>query len=135
LRAHGRGTFVRAQRTAGVLIAVNDTALYVLLVDYVTRAGYRPIPVKTPTEALAQLAQDPSIALVFSAAHLPDQASGLDLIRTIRRRWPALTLAVVTGHVNDLAELYGTPEWPLVTVSTPFWPQQIEEVLHLALRS
>ena len=78
-REQGRGTFVRPQAPPAVLIVAADPALRALLEEYVTRAGYRPTPVPTAAEGLACLAEERSIALVFSDVRLPDKDSGRDL--------------------------------------------------------
>jgi DNA-binding NtrC family response regulator len=132
-REQGRGTFVREQVVPAVLITEDDPAMRALLAEYVTRAGYRPIPMAAPPEALACLAQDRSIALVFSDIRMPDKATGLDFIRAVRRRWPRLPLVALTGYPDDLSALHGTPEWPVLIVPKPFWAHQIEETLRLAL--
>ena len=133
-REQGRGTFVRAQAPPAVLIVEDDAALRALLEEYVTRAGYRPIPAPTAAEGLARLAEEPSIALVFSGVRLPDKDSGRDFIRAVRRRWPTLPLVAVTGYPEDLNGLHGTPECPVLILPQPFWAHQIDETLRLALR-
>lgn len=133
-RQQGRGTFVRPQAPPAVLIVDDDAATRALLEEYVTRAGCHPIPVASPAEGLACLAQDPLIALVFSDVRMPDKETGLDFIRAVRRRWPALPLVTLTGYPDDLAGLHGTPECPVLILAKPFWPHQFEETLRLALR-
>ena len=133
-REQGRGTFVRAQAPPAVLIVEDDPALRARLEEYVTRAGYRPIPAPAAAEGLARLAEEPSIALVFSGVRLPDKDSGRDFIRAVRRRWPTLPLVAVTGYPEDLNGLHGTPECPVLILPQPFWAHQIDETLRLALR-
>jgi CheY-like chemotaxis protein len=90
------------------------------------------------------LERDPSIALVISDVRMPptgdvagftarpETAAGIGFIRTVRQRWPTLPLAAVTGYPDDLAELHGTPECPVLIVPKPFRASQIAEVLRLA---
>ena len=133
-REQGRGTFVRSQAPPAVLVVDDDAAMRTLLGEYVTRAGYRPILVADAAEGLARLAADSTIALVFSDVRTPDTATGLGFIRSVRRRQPTLPLVALIGYPDDLAELHGMPEWPVLVVAKPFWAHQIEEVLRLALR-
>ena len=133
-REHGRGTFVRAQTLPAVLIVEDDASMRGLLEEYVTRAGYRPMAVPSAAEGLARLVEDRSIALVFSDVRMPDTNTGRDFIRTVRRRWPSVPLVALTGYPQDLDELAGTPDWPVLILSKPFWPHQIEETLRLVLR-
>jgi DNA-binding transcriptional regulator YhcF (GntR family) len=131
-REHGRGTFVTARDQPAVLIAEDEAEMRALLSLYTRSAGYRPLPVSGPDEALGLLASDPSIVLIFSDVHMPDQADGIAFIRTARRRWPQLPLVVITGYPEDLAELHGTPECPVHILTKPVWAHQIEDVLRLA---
>jgi CheY-like chemotaxis protein len=134
VREQGRGTFVRHQETPAVLIAEDDASMRLLLEEYVKRAGYRPVSDLEPSQLLTYLAQDPAIALVFSDVRMPDKETGLAFIRSVRRRWPELPLVALTGYPADLAGLHGTPECPVLILTKPFWPHQIEETLRLALR-
>lgn len=131
LREHGRGTFVTARDQPAVLIAEDETEMRALLALYTSRAGYRPMPVGTPDEALVLLETDPAIALIFSDVHMPDTDSGISFIRTARRRWPHVPLVVITGFPEDLAALHGTPECPVHILTKPVWAHQIEDVLRL----
>jgi DNA-binding transcriptional regulator YhcF (GntR family) len=132
LREHGRGTFVTARDQPAVLIAEDDHEMRALLALYARSAGYRPVPVSCPEEALNHLGSDPSIVLIFSDVHMPEQADGISFIRTARRRWPQIPLVVITGYADDLAELHGTPECPVHILTKPVWAHQIEDVLRLA---
>ncbi|PLS77582.1 MAG: hypothetical protein CYG59_23065 [Chloroflexi bacterium] len=134
-REQGRGTFVRRQATPAVLIAEDDAAMRSVLEEYIRRAGYRPITATVPADLLAHLTHDPSIALIFSDVRMPDQATGLAFIRSVRRRWPDLPLVALTGYPDDLSGLHGTPECPVLMLTKPFWPHQIEETLRLARRA
>jgi CheY-like chemotaxis protein len=133
-REHGRGTFVRAQTLPAVLIVEDDAIMRGLLEEYVTRAGYRPVAVPTTAEGVARLVEDRSIALVFSDIHMPDTDAGRDFIRTVRRRWPSVPLVAITSSLQDMDELVGTPDWPVLILSKPFWPHQVDETLRLVLR-
>ena len=144
-REQGRGTFVRARATPAVLIVDDEPDMRALLARHVTHAGYRVVEAAGPTEGLSALARDPGIGLVLSDVRMPEAAdvvgflplspgqAGVEFIRTVRRRWPELPLAAVTGYPDDLADLHGTPECPVLIVPKPFCLGQIEEVLRLAL--
>jgi CheY-like chemotaxis protein len=80
------------------------------------------------------IGSDPGITLVFSDVRMPNKEDGIEFIRAVRRRWPQLPLAVLTGFTDDLSELHGTPEWPILVLSKPVWALQIQEAMRLALR-
>ncbi|MGA7733237.1 MAG: GntR family transcriptional regulator [Chloroflexia bacterium] len=134
-RQQGRGTFVREMTIPAVLIAEDDPEMSALLSAHVQRAGYRPLLASNPIDALELLQNDQNISLVFSDVRMPDRDKGVEFIRTVRRRWPQLPLAAVTGFPQDLSELHGTPESPVLILPKPVWAHQIQEALRLALRT
>jgi CheY-like chemotaxis protein len=134
-RQQGRGTFVREMTIPAVLIAEDDPEMAALLSAHVQKAGYRPLLVSNPVDALDLLQNDQNISLVFSDVRMPDRDKGVEFIRTVRRRWPQLPLAAVTGFPQDLSELHGTPESPVLILPKPVWAHQIQEALRLALRT
>ena len=129
----GRGTFVRARTAAAVVLLIGDEALRDQLSAQITEAGYRPVTVGAPREALGALERDPTVALVLVDLHTPDGQDGLAFVRAVRRRWPDLALAVITRAPQDLAGLHGTREAPVLLLATPFSAHQVTELLRLAL--
>jgi CheY-like chemotaxis protein len=134
IREQGRGTFVRKRLTPAVLIVDDDPQIVRVLTKHVQQVGFRPVSPAHLKEGLALLHEDNSIALVLSDIRMPDKVPGIEFIRTVRRRWPHLPLAVLTGYPEDLTELHGTPEWPILILAKPVFPPQIEEALRLTLR-
>ncbi len=132
-REQGRGTFVRARATPAVLIVDDDALMRATLRERVLRAGYRPVEADGPAAGLAALERDSAIGLVLSDIRMPTTGDGIAFIRAVRRRWPALPVAVVTGYPGDLDALHGTPECPVLILPKPFRASQIEEVFRLAL--
>ena len=133
-RELGRGTYVRrAVRPAVLVLAASN--LQALIAVHIRRQGFAPILIGGLEEGLSFLAADRSIGLVL--CEISDPGSGEreaeDFIRTVRRRWPRLPVAAVTSSVANLAALLGTPESPVLVVSMPVRPSQLEEVLRLAL--
>ena len=131
----GRGTFVRARTAAAVLLLAGDESLRDQLSGQITEAGYRPIAVGAPREALGAIERDPTVALVLNELHLPDGQGGVDFVRAVRRRWPDLARGIITHSPDDLAGLHGTREAPVLLLTTPFSTHQVTELLRLALPS
>ena len=134
-REQGRGTFVRARTSAAVVLLVGDEALRDQLSAQITEAGYRPVTVGAPREALGAVERDPTVALVLSELDLPDTEAGIAFVRAVRRRRPDLALAVITRSPEDLAGLHGTREAPVLLLTMPFSAHQVAELLRLALPS
>ena len=132
-REPGRGTFVRAPAVPAVLIVEDDVLSRRLVGTYVTRAGYRPVEAAGPAEGLAALERDPGIAFVLTDVRMPDRHDGIGFIRVVRTRWPEVPVAAVTAYPEDLTELHGRPECPLLILAKPVPGYQIEEALKLVL--
>ena len=133
LRRPGRGTFVRESSRPAVLLVEADPVRRAVLCGDLERAGYRAVAADHPAAALALLASDATIALVLSAMRLPEPTDGAAFIRAARRRRPELPLAAVLGCPCDLAEIWGTPECPVLILPCPPRPSHLEELLRLAL--
>jgi CheY-like chemotaxis protein len=132
-REQGRGTFVRTPARRAVLIVDDALENRALLRTYVERAGYRAITMAEPSGAIVALETDSDISLVFSDVRMPTTDVGIDFIRSVRRRWPQIPLAALTGYPDDLAELHGTPECPILVLAKPAWGHQIDQALQMAL--
>src|SRR5205085_10890331 len=102
--------------------------------EYVRAAGYNVVDADGPEEGLAAIERDPAICLIVSDVRMPTTWEGVEFIRTVRRRWPDLPLAAVTAFPDDLADLHGTPECPLLVITKPFLRQHIEHMLALVVR-
>jgi DNA-binding transcriptional regulator YhcF (GntR family) len=135
IRQQGRGTFVQAHSLPTVLIVEDETAMLTLLRFHVSNAGYRTAEATNREEALSALEADPSVAFILTDVRIPTKEAGISFISAVRNRWPELPLAAVTGYPDDLAELHGKPECPVLILPKPVWARQIEEALRMALRS
>lgn len=130
-REQGRGTFVLTRRTPAVLVVDDEAPVRAVLNEYVARAGYRPISVDNPADGLKELAANQGIALVLSDVRMPDAAAGVGFIRGVRRRWPELPIAAVTAFPDDLSDLHGTADCPVLIIAKPFRLAQVMEVFRL----
>src|ERR671916_734688 len=101
-REQGRGTFVRERTAAAVVLLAGDEEARATLSQQIADAGYQPVVVGEPREALGAVERDRTVALVLADLHLPDPEAGLAVVRAVRRRWPDLALAVITRLPEDL---------------------------------
>jgi CheY-like chemotaxis protein len=116
-----------------VLVVDDDPVSRQLLRALVRHAGQRPLEAANPTEALAILHGSDRIGLVLSDVRMPTSADGISFIRTVRRRWPELPLAAVTGHAEDLADLLRTADCPVLILSKPVQAHHLDQALQLVL--
>jgi DNA-binding transcriptional regulator YhcF (GntR family) len=135
-RQQGRGTFVTGREAPAVLLAVGGQEMCEKLHTCLSNAGHSAILVSRRTQALAVLNErNSSIRLIFSELNTLSKAGDLDFIRTVRRSWPAMALAVVADYPGDLSELAGTPDCPVLMLTKPILHQQVQQILSLALSS
>ena len=132
-REHGRGTFVRAQTLPGVLVVADEIPVRTLLCAHVTDAGYNALEADGPAEAQSALESDHAIALILADVRMPTREAGAAFISLVRRRWPQVPLAAVLDYPDDLAELHGTAECPVLILTKPVQARHVEEILRLAL--
>jgi len=132
-RQVGRGTFVLPPSGPTVLLIHAEAAMRDVLADRVEAAGHRAFSAASAIEALARLREDPSIALVVAALRLPTVADGVAVVRVIRHRHADLSIAVVAAALDDLTELFDSPEWPLLVLPEPIRVGHLEQLLRLTL--
>lgn len=132
-REQGRGTFIRPLGVPTVLVVDDDPMSRILFRAHVTKAGYRCLEVETGDAAIQILERERSVELVLSDLRLPDKRSGVSFIQAVRRRWQDLPLAVITAHPEDLSDLYGTSECPMLVLAKPLGTHQLDGLLHLVL--
>jgi CheY-like chemotaxis protein len=132
-REHGRGTFVRAPTMPNVLVVADEIPVRTLLCAHATNAGYTTVEAAGPAEAQSALEGGRAIALIVAAVHMPTREAGAAFISLVRRRWPQVPLAAVLDHPDDLAELHGTVECPVLILTKPVQARHVEEILRLTL--
>jgi DNA-binding transcriptional regulator YhcF (GntR family) len=125
----GRGTFVRSVEPPLVVILEKDDLQRMLLASHVEQAGFQVVTAANVEAGLVLLLEKPNVMVVLSDIRVPLPGQGLAFIRTVRRRWPRLPLVAVTGHPEDLAPLYGTPDHPVLILTKTVVAAQIREVL------
>ena len=130
----GLGTFVRKRSMPTVLIVDNDLRMNNVLSAHARNAGYRFLTATNPDEGLAMLESDPDIVLIFSGVRVATKEAGIHFIMAVHRRWPNIPLIALTEDHDDLAELHGKPEFPMLILPKPAWTHQIERAFQLTMR-
>jgi DNA-binding transcriptional regulator YhcF (GntR family) len=132
IREQGRGTFVRRRQPPAVLAVDDEPYAREFLSHHVKEAGLSSLEADGPAAALRLLAgRGGDVVLVLTDVRMPETADGLGLIRTIRRRWPRIPVAAVTGFPDDLAPLQHTPEWPFLVIPKPVRGAQLARLFDL----
>ena len=88
--------------------------------------GHAITHVLSADEALRRLQSGLTFDLVFSDLVMPGELDGLDLARTIRARWPALPVLLVTGY-SDVANRAAGEGFPLL--NKPYRPDALTNAI------
>jgi len=98
------------------------------------RAGFVVLEASTAAEALELLeANGKQLDLVLCDLVLPSM-SGVELIGEVRRRFPEVGTAMMTGHVGSSARYEETPELGARVLLKPFTPTALLERVREVLR-
>jgi two-component system NtrC family sensor kinase len=103
-----------------VLVVEDDLLVQMVTVDGLAEAGFEVVAAATGAEALDMLEREGGdLAAVVTDVVMPGGVSGLDVARTVKRRWPGLAVVLTTGYS---AEAIPTSEMParFAVVSKPF---------------
>lgn len=85
--------------TPQILIVEDDEAMREFLCQAISRSGYYVEAVQDGTEALRRI-EESSFDLLLTDIRMPG-LDGLELVRLVRRRYPALGVLLVTAYMQD----------------------------------
>ncbi len=99
------GTDVSAEagRGASVVLVEDDPAVRQVAAMILDFLGYRVVEFDDSSSALAYLAQDATVALLFTDIRLPGKMRGTDLAIEARRLRPDLPILLTTGNISEVA--------------------------------
>ncbi len=107
-----------------------------LLVNMLKKSGLSNVTTgATPLESWEALDQNPNMRLMITALRLPEAEDGLELIRMVRRRFPATALPIVVisnstdGHHVEAAREAGANDY----IFKPVSPEALETRLRVVL--
>jgi DNA-binding NtrC family response regulator len=83
-----------------VLIVEHDALLKSLTADIMVDAGFEALQAGDAGEALAILESRSDIALMLTSVTMPGSMNGLDLARTVSKRWPAIKTIIASSQVR-----------------------------------
>jgi two-component system, chemotaxis family, chemotaxis protein CheY len=119
-----------------VLVVDDDPEHCAYMAEILTRRGYRSAMVLGGRAALRRLARE-SFDAVVTDVYMPD-LDGIELVREVRQRWPALKIIAVTGGggrhelprgVVNFLKFLGIS----AILAKPFEPRDLAEAIRTAL--
>lgn len=84
-----------------ILLVEDDQTVRQSIANKLTRFGYTVMSAKDAVEAIALLERRPHFDLVFSDVVMPGPMNGGDLVREVRRRWPAINVLLTSGFTES----------------------------------
>lgn len=114
-----------------VLIVEDEPLIRIDAVDMVEDEGFGVCDAANADRALVILESRDDIGVLFTDIDMPGDLDGLDLARIVRKRWPHISIIIVSGHTqlkqSDLPE-------DEVFFSKPYLRAAILKALHNAER-
>jgi CheY-like chemotaxis protein len=83
-----------------ILVVEDEVLIRILICDALRDAGARVVEAENADEALAYLAADPSLHLVFSDVRMPGSMDGLQLLSRIAADFPHVKTVLTSGHLS-----------------------------------
>jgi CheY-like chemotaxis protein len=99
------------------------------MTDYLRTIGHRVREAEN-AEAALELLESERFAAVISDIMMPGRMDGLDLARTIRRRWPQLPVLLVSGFSSAAED---AAREGLTVLRKPYPPEALSKALAEAI--
>jgi two-component system, response regulator PdtaR len=80
-----------------VLVAEDEELLRVYAADLLAEAGYKVIEAANAEAALAVMADEPDIRVLFTDIQMPGKLNGIELARKVHEQWPQVLLLIASG--------------------------------------
>jgi PAS domain S-box-containing protein len=116
-----------------ILLVEDDDQVRAATARLLKGLGYRVNEAPDAATALALLATDDSVDLLFTDVVLANGRSGPELVREARRIRPALKVLFMSGHVRDAAAFREELERDARFIGKPFKKQDLAEMLRATL--
>ncbi|MDB5408061.1 MAG: baeS, partial [Rhodospirillales bacterium] len=89
---------------AKILIVEDAEEVREIAVAVLADFGFAVVEATDAASALAILARDPGISVVFSDVVMPGEMNGIDLAKAVAERWPGLRLILTSGYAERLVD-------------------------------
>jgi len=121
--------------TGSILLVEDDPIVRQSIGNKLTRLGYAVATANAAEEAMEMLKTGPHFDLVFSDVIMPGTMSGVDLIREVRLRWPAMKVLLTSGYTEStvLGKVNLPPDVRLL--SKPYSNAELAGAISEALKS
>ena len=110
-----------------VLVVEDEPVLRMSAADMVEDAGFEALEAANAKQAIQLLESRGDIRVILSDIDMPPGMDGMELVAIVRRRWPPVSIILVSGHVD-----LGNVDIPKggKFFSKPYRPSEIIAALH-----
>jgi PAS domain S-box-containing protein len=97
-----------------ILVVEDNPDMRTFSASALRQLGHIPVPVEDAAQALATLAADPEISVMFADVVIGPGMSGAELATEVRKRWPHIRILLTSGFAEgaDLGAEQDTPFLP-----------------------
>src|SRR5262245_25984583 len=131
--ASAAGSEVHASSGETVLIVEDDDRVRRLTARRLMDLGYRVLEADHGAEALAILAEESDVQIVFSDLVMPGGMSGFDLARQVRERFPRVRVILTSGYSAELMSQADIAQLDLQLLRKPYRQSELARVFRAAL--
>ncbi|HPW20412.1 MAG TPA: response regulator [Vicinamibacterales bacterium] len=115
-------------RTLRVLVVDDERTVCAGVEKILTRRGHAVEQALSVDEAVGIMAREPAFDIVLADLMMPG-ASGMDLLRVVKRRWPAVPVLIMTGYASIGSAIEATRAGAAGYLPKPFTPDEIESAI------
>lgn len=116
-----------------ILVVEDDEAVREVAVGFVSKLGYRVLQAADAQQALALLAREPAIDLLFTDVVLRGEVDGPQLAREAMRRKPGLKVLYTSGYARNALPMQRELDGSIELLSKPYQIGQLARMLRRAL--
>ena len=122
-----------ATATKRILVVDDERAVCASVEKILGKRGHDVEQASSVAAAVACLEKGRSFDLIIADLMMPE-ASGLDLLRIVRERWPHTPLMIMTGYASIASAIEATRAGAIGYLPKPFTPDELDAALaHVAL--
>jgi two-component system, response regulator PdtaR len=92
-----------AGRSRLILVVEDEADVRLSAVEAMLAMGYRTIEAEHAAAAITVLEQHSDIDLLLTDVRMPGEMDGAELAFTVRSRWPAIGIVVISGYFDPKA--------------------------------
>jgi CheY-like chemotaxis protein len=122
--AAGPGELARAKDGEVVLVVEDEERVRHVSVDALRELGYTIVQATDARQALAVLAVQPRVDLLFTDVVMPDM-NGRELAEAVAERWPAVKTLYTTGYTRNAIVHNGMLDSGVAFLAKPFTIDQL----------